>query len=644
MESAKNPSKPMYFDDELPYELMTDQFFTGRVLSMNRPHASNALNATMARKVTRAVAGMNKGEVTSFFVLRGSGVDDLSERVVVTERDKFFCTGIDLMDLKKAHERGDRAHIQDYFLAENELINTLVNCTKPWAAGMDGSTFGAGTGLAMHALFRFAAPTTTWAIPEAAYGDVPGYGSSFQLPNLAGYLGTYLALTGRRLVGHDLLWAGLASNVVDPAIYGDICLALTHQSSWEMRFVAPVVTSFDSQQGKDKMPFVLEPHLETIERVFRSDSLEKIYEKLEAEDSVFARQTLRTLKQKSPASLKLTLRLLREGQARDDLLDSLSMEFALRTRLWNDSKSDLHAGLKQVVFGKSSNVHWPVNPTDEYVESMFAPLKEPLLSLIELQPLAPRPPLEAPQLTQHLLDAYSIETGPELDMAYETFEGMTYPDEETRHQDESREITKILEDNEHKLLVPSTYWYVSEPLVVPHGMDEAQAMENIIAAGRVDGQDLPLPLIKSESEKEIYGRDSRTGEVFLLPDLVRIELLRDHPNLRSLNVFKMDSYIPHPMIDNMDEEEMAEVHSALRLESGMDPMDGMFPDDKTVSSESMQEVMATRFHDFDEEMETYLRIAGYVPKKVKSESEDYFDWEEDYVPDERPLTAREKTL
>lgn len=346
----------MYIEEENRGELLSEQFFTGRVLQLHRPAHTNALSESLAKQVAKAVHGMDLGAVTSFFVLRGSGVDDLANKLVVTERDKFFCSGSDLRELMTAWDKGQHEQVFNYYRAEADLISCMVNCRKPWAVGMDGATMGVGAGMAMHAVFRFACDYTVWAVPETAYGSVPGYGrfdrgekrrrvlcaqlfvlcSSFQLPNLPGELGVYLALTGRRLVGHDLIWAGLASSMIDPALYGDLCLALSHQNSSEMQFVARTVSMFDAQRPAAEEPFVLQPHLETIASCFRHDSIEQIRESLAADGSVFARKTLAKLDEKSPASLKLTLRLLRQGRERDDVMDAIQSEHAVITRLWKD--------------------------------------------------------------------------------------------------------------------------------------------------------------------------------------------------------------------------------------------------------------------------------------------------------------------
>ena len=64
---------------------------------------------------------------------------------------------------------------------------------------------GGGAGLAVHAPFRVATEKTVFATPETEIGINTDVGCSFFLPRLDGETGTYLGLTGSRLVGADVL-------------------------------------------------------------------------------------------------------------------------------------------------------------------------------------------------------------------------------------------------------------------------------------------------------------------------------------------------------------------------------------------------------------------------------------------------------
>ena len=149
---------------------------TAKILSMHRDAQQNALTTHLCDRLGRAVQNLERGSVTTFFILRGSQVADLDQRLVTTERDKYFCTGTDLWELREAWKSGNRQAVFDYYRAEAHMVGSFVNCVKPWAAGLDGTVMGAGAGLAMHAPFKLVSGAAIWALPETSYGAVPGYG------------------------------------------------------------------------------------------------------------------------------------------------------------------------------------------------------------------------------------------------------------------------------------------------------------------------------------------------------------------------------------------------------------------------------------------------------------------------------------
>ncbi|KAH0998580.1 hypothetical protein HUJ04_002227 [Dendroctonus ponderosae] len=74
---------------------------------------------------------------------------------------------------------------------------------------------GGGVGLSVHGQYRIATEKTLFAMPETQIGLFPDVGGSHFLSRLAGRLGCYLALTGVRLKGVDVLKAGVATHFTD---------------------------------------------------------------------------------------------------------------------------------------------------------------------------------------------------------------------------------------------------------------------------------------------------------------------------------------------------------------------------------------------------------------------------------------------
>jgi len=55
--------------------------------------------------------------------------------------------------------------------------------------------------------FKITTEQTVFALPEVGMGFFPDAGASYLLPRLADHVGTFLALTGKRIHGWDVLYA-----------------------------------------------------------------------------------------------------------------------------------------------------------------------------------------------------------------------------------------------------------------------------------------------------------------------------------------------------------------------------------------------------------------------------------------------------
>lgn len=64
---------------------------------------------------------------------------------------------------------------------------------------------GGGVGISIHGKYRIATEKSLFAMPETALGLFPDVGTTYVLPRLKGQIGMYLALTGARLQGADLV-------------------------------------------------------------------------------------------------------------------------------------------------------------------------------------------------------------------------------------------------------------------------------------------------------------------------------------------------------------------------------------------------------------------------------------------------------
>jgi 3-hydroxyisobutyryl-CoA hydrolase len=83
----------------------------------------------------------------------------------------------------------------------------------------NGYVFGSGAGICMSSPFTVCCETTEWAMPECGAGILTDNAASLFFANLKGgrnkiCLGLYLAITGARVKGRDLVKWGIASHYI----------------------------------------------------------------------------------------------------------------------------------------------------------------------------------------------------------------------------------------------------------------------------------------------------------------------------------------------------------------------------------------------------------------------------------------------
>ena len=279
---------------------------------------------------------------------------------------KAFCAGGDVAALAVQNSSGPsgRAASQAYFGLEYQLDHLIATYPKPYIAYMDGITMGGGVGLSVHAPIRVATERTLFAMPETTIGLFPDVGGSFFLPRLEGRIGTYLALTSERLKGVNAFYAGIATHYIDSSSLSNLTARLAELEfkdyedlAHRLATIDATIAEFDTGLPHDE-PMLLASELRSaIDRNFHHDSMESIIASLEretqrdpADDPAnirdWAHRTLQTLTERSPTSLKVTLRQMREGKGWD-IAEAFQHEYHLAGAFMNhpDFQSGVHARL-----------------------------------------------------------------------------------------------------------------------------------------------------------------------------------------------------------------------------------------------------------------------------------------------------------
>lgn len=322
------------------------------VITLNRPQALNALTMSMAEEMSAT--------------LRRWAVDDAVRHVVIcASGGKAFCAGGDIRALYDWGRANDPTFFR--FFRGEYLLDTLIKrYPKPYVALIDGIVMGGGVGVSVHGSHRVASERLVFAMPETGIGFFPDVGGTFFLPRLPGEAGMYFGLTGERCRMADALYAGIATHHVPSARFGELYQALTQGHD-----VDDCLKRFAADPG----PAALGERQADIDRHFGRDSVEAILDGLDAERSDWAQKTAASLRAKSPTSLKLAFRQLREGRGHD-FESCMQLEYRIVHHIAGGH--DFYEGIRAVVIDKDQTPRWRPGSLEEVSEAEVAAYFDPV--------------------------------------------------------------------------------------------------------------------------------------------------------------------------------------------------------------------------------------------------------------------------
>jgi enoyl-CoA hydratase len=325
------------------------------VITLNRPKALNALTLAMVDAMTERLKAWRNDRDIEMVIVRGVG-------------EKAFCAGGDIRALYDSGKAGT-PYVIDFY-AREYLLNTMIKrFPKPYIALVNGIVMGGGVGVSVHGSVRVCGEGTMFAMPETGIGLFPDVGGTYFLPRCPGETGMYLALTGARLDVTDARYAGIATHVVPQAQHVDLLDALCNGADPLEKVLARYAVFATDKPRLEGLRTAIDSH-------FSKGSVDDIFASLQAGNSLFEEQTLKTLKAKSPTSLKVAFRQVREG-ARLGFEDCMRLEFRLTNRFMRGV--DFYEGVRAVIIDKDNAPKWNPPALDQIgapdVERYFAPLE-----------------------------------------------------------------------------------------------------------------------------------------------------------------------------------------------------------------------------------------------------------------------------
>jgi enoyl-CoA hydratase len=331
------------------------------LITLNRPRALNALTHGMCIGMHKMLSEWGQNPAIRVVAIQGAG-------------PRAFCAGGDIRAM--ADSSIDKTPAAANFLRDEYRLNGLIGTfPKPYVALTHGVVMGGGAGVSVHGSYRLADDDLAFAMPETGIGFIPDIGASFFLSRCPGETGMYLALTGARIGLGDALALGLMTHSVAASDHEELTARLAGGEAPDK-----IISIF----ARPAPPSLMAEHRSLIDRIFAAHAIEAVLERLDRDGSDFAAETARTIRGRSPTSLKLAFQLVRQGKGLSRN-ECLKMEYRVGSRVVTGH--DFREGVRALLRDKDGRPRWEPSAlaavTERDVAGYFEPLGARELSLAD---------------------------------------------------------------------------------------------------------------------------------------------------------------------------------------------------------------------------------------------------------------------
>lgn len=324
-----------------------------REILLNRPEALNALTLEMIDDMRAVLVAYAKDPEVGFIVVRGAG-------------ERGLCAGGDIRRIYQSLQSTD-----DWpgrmWSSEYALNSYIAKYPKPYVALMDGIVMGGGIGISAHGRYRVVTERTKAAMPEVGIGLIPDVGATWLLSRAPGETGTCLALSGMTFGAGDAIYAGLADTYVPSSRLDDMVGAIAGLEVGNVSALAHCIASYSGTPP----PSTLELHRTAIDTCFRHDTIEDMIVNLDNAGTAFATGLAASLRNNSPTSLKVTLKLLRLARHSTSLEDCLGREYSAVLHAAARA-TDLKEGIRAAIIDKDRKPRWSPSEIENVSDSDVA--------------------------------------------------------------------------------------------------------------------------------------------------------------------------------------------------------------------------------------------------------------------------------
>ncbi|KAG5470776.1 hypothetical protein LSCM1_02026 [Leishmania martiniquensis] len=313
-----------------------------RHITLNRPNALNALDYDMIKELHRLYV-TQPALLSSLYILTGAGT-------------KAFCAGGDVVGL--ATDNPPRCG-REFFYREYQVDYKVSHIPAGQVCLWDGFVLGGGVGLSIGSAYRVASEKACLAMPEVAIGMFPDVGASWFLPRLSvPGLGLYMALTGHRLRGADLVHLGLATHFVPSTRMGELAQALVSISdSGDVEAVLEKYAVAPAQLP----PCTIAGSFSSLARHFDITADQTISSIMGAclspsEADPLATAAAHLMPTFSPTAMTLALELLKRGAKASTPAEVYQMEYCASQRI--TTADDFREGVRAMLIEKDKTPKW----------------------------------------------------------------------------------------------------------------------------------------------------------------------------------------------------------------------------------------------------------------------------------------------
>jgi enoyl-CoA hydratase len=243
------------------------------VVTLNRPHADNAITTEMGASLTEIMESIAVRPAVRVVVLTGAG-------------DHAFSVGSDLRQRKNMTKEDWLRQRQDF----DRTLYTVRQLRKPIFAAVNGIAYGGGSELAQSTDFIIASDNATFGQPESMIGLAAGGGSPVFLPRvLPPGKAMQMLMTGDPITAHEAHRLGMVNEIHPQATLMDtahrIAKKIASNSPTAVQAVKSAVRMGEGQPVEQAIAIMMSAHWRS---AVHPDRIEGIDAFNEGRDPTFA--------------------------------------------------------------------------------------------------------------------------------------------------------------------------------------------------------------------------------------------------------------------------------------------------------------------------------------------------------------------